>query len=66
MSYSAPRRPCFDGPTPFPYGSVSRHVWGDRISGSVIQRLGPPGGADVRRGANVQGRSVGHAAGVLV
>jgi len=35
MSYSASPRPCFDGPAPIPYASVTRHVWGDRISGEV-------------------------------
>lgn len=29
-------RPSFDGPTHIPYANVTRHVWGDRTSGEVL------------------------------
>jgi quercetin dioxygenase-like cupin family protein len=35
MSYKASPRPDFDDPTPIPYASVTRHLWGDDASGEV-------------------------------
>lgn len=35
MSYSSSPRPTFDRPTAIPYGQVTRHLWGDDVSGRV-------------------------------
>lgn len=35
MAYKSSPRPVFDGPTPIPYRSVTRHVWGDEAAGLV-------------------------------
>ena len=35
MAYQSSPRPVFDGPTPIPYGRVTRHLWGDEASGQV-------------------------------
>jgi quercetin dioxygenase-like cupin family protein len=35
MSYKPSPRPSFTGPTPIPYASVTRHLWGDDASGRV-------------------------------
>jgi quercetin dioxygenase-like cupin family protein len=35
MGYTASPRPTFDGPTPIPYASATRHLWGDGESGEV-------------------------------
>jgi quercetin dioxygenase-like cupin family protein len=35
MSYKPSPRPTFDGPTAIPYGSVTRHLWGDDEAGEV-------------------------------
>jgi len=35
MDYAPSPRPTFDGPTPIPYASVTRHLWGDVESGEV-------------------------------
>jgi mannose-6-phosphate isomerase-like protein (cupin superfamily) len=35
MDYAPSPRPTFDGPTPIPYASVTRHLWGDDESGEV-------------------------------
>lgn len=35
MSYSASPRPNFEGPAHIPYGTVTRHLWGDDESGEV-------------------------------
>lgn len=35
MAYKASPRPVFDGPAPIPYGSVTRHIWGDEEAGLV-------------------------------
>jgi len=35
MAYKSSPRPVFDGPTPIPYASVTRHLWGDEKSGLV-------------------------------
>lgn len=35
MGYSASPRPTFDGPTHIPYAAVTRHLWGDTVSGEV-------------------------------
>lgn len=35
MSYKASPRPNFDQPTPIPYASITRHLWGDAASGEV-------------------------------
>ncbi len=35
MSYRASPRPTFDGPSPIPYASVTRHLWGDDEAGEV-------------------------------
>ena len=34
-NYKSSPRPTFDGPTPIPYASVTRHLWGDADSGEV-------------------------------
>lgn len=34
-SYKASPRPTFDAPTPIPYASVTRHLWGDAEAGEV-------------------------------
>jgi quercetin dioxygenase-like cupin family protein len=34
-TYSASPRPTFAGPAPIPYGAVTRHLWGDEVSGEV-------------------------------
>lgn len=35
MAYKPSPRPVFDGPAPIPYGSVTRHIWGDVAAGQV-------------------------------
>jgi quercetin dioxygenase-like cupin family protein len=35
MSYSASPRPTFSGPAHIPYETVTRHLWGDKVSGEV-------------------------------
>ncbi len=35
MAYKSSPRPVFDGPTPIPYASVTRHIWGDEAAGFV-------------------------------
>jgi len=35
MTYHPSPRPSFQGPTPIPYASVSRHLWGDPEAGEV-------------------------------
>jgi quercetin dioxygenase-like cupin family protein len=35
MSYSSSPRPTFSGPAHIPYEMVTRHLWGDKISGEV-------------------------------
>lgn len=35
MAYKSSPRPVFDGPTPIPYASVTRHIWGDEAAGLV-------------------------------
>ena len=35
MAYEPSPRPVFDGPTPIPYASVTRHIWGDVAAGQV-------------------------------
>lgn len=35
MAYKSSPRPSFDGPTPIPYASVTRHLWGDAAAGQV-------------------------------
>lgn len=35
MAYKASPRPIFNGPTPIPYGRVTRHIWGDAEAGHV-------------------------------
>jgi quercetin dioxygenase-like cupin family protein len=35
MGYSPSPRPTFDGPAHIPYESVTRHLWGDPVSGEV-------------------------------
>jgi quercetin dioxygenase-like cupin family protein len=35
MSYQPSPRPTFDRPTPIPYASVTRHLWGDAEAGEV-------------------------------
>lgn len=35
MAYKSSPRPVFDGPTPIPYGAVTRHIWGDVEAGQV-------------------------------
>jgi quercetin dioxygenase-like cupin family protein len=35
MTYTSSPRPTFAGPTPIPYAGVTRHLWGDDVSGEV-------------------------------
>jgi quercetin dioxygenase-like cupin family protein len=35
MGYASSPRPTFDAPTPIPYSTVTRHLWGDDDSGHV-------------------------------
>ncbi len=35
MSYTSSPRPSFDNPTQIPYETVTRHLWGDQVSGEV-------------------------------
>lgn len=35
MAYKTSPRPTFDGPACIPYASVTRHLWGDTVSGEV-------------------------------
>ena len=35
MGYSPSPRPTFDGPAAIPFQSVTRHLWGDPVSGEV-------------------------------
>ncbi len=35
MVYKTSPRPTFDGPAHIPYASVTRHLWGDEVSGEV-------------------------------
>ncbi len=35
MSYNPSPRPTFDGPAHIPYEKVTRHLWGDQVSGEV-------------------------------
>lgn len=35
MAYKSSPRPVFDGPTPIPYASVTRHLWGDDAAGRI-------------------------------
>ena len=35
MSYTSSPRPTFSGPTHIPYQTVTRHLWGDKVSGEV-------------------------------
>jgi len=35
MAYKSSPRPVFAGPTPIPYRSVTRHIWGDVAAGQV-------------------------------
>lgn len=35
MGYAPSPRPTFDGPAHIPYSSVTRHLWGDPVSGEV-------------------------------
>lgn len=35
MAYKSSPRPVFEGPSPIPYGTVTRHIWGDAEAGLV-------------------------------
>lgn len=35
MSYTPSPRPTFTGPAPIPFSAVTRHLWGDAVSGEV-------------------------------